>query len=321
MKKYVIRRILTMIPILLGVSLIVFILIASLPGDAVTAHVGGAGLSAEKLAQNRALLGLDKPLIVRYFVWLGNAVRGNFGISLTYKIPVAKVMGQFIWNSFLLAIVSFILQLLIAIPVGIIAAKKQYSAFDNVTAVAAFAGISLPSFFLAMILRYVFSVKLGWLPLDGMMTVGVTMNGGQKILDVIVHMILPVVTLTVIQTGSTIRYVRTSMLEVLTQDYVRTAKAKGLPEKIVIYKHALRNGMIPVVTFIGGALPSLFAGAIITETIFAWPGIGKVFYESIGQRDYLFMMGFVMLLAVLTMIGNLLSDVLYSVVDPRIRLK
>lgn len=147
------------------------------------------------------------------------------------------------------------------------------------------------------------------------------MSAGQKLLDIIRHMVLPVITLTVIQTGSTIRYVRTSMLEVLNQDYVRTARAKGLPDKVVIYKHALRNGMIPIVTFIGGALPSLFAGAIITETIFAWPGIGKVFYQSIGQRDYLFMMGFVMLLAILTMLGNLLSDVLYSVVDPRIRLK
>lgn len=321
MKKYIIRRILTMIPIMIGVSLIVFILIASLPGDSVTAHAAGGALSPEKLAQNRELLGLNKPLLVRYFIWLGNAIRGNLGISVTYKIPVSAVMGEFIWNSFLLAVVSFILQLLIAIPVGIISAKKQYSAFDNMTAVAAFAGISLPSFFLAMILRYVFSVKLGWLPLDGMISVGVTMSAGQKLLDVIRHMVLPVITLTVIQTGSTVRYVRTSMLEVLNQDYVRTAKAKGLPEKIVIYKHALRNGMIPVVTFIGGALPSLFAGAIITETIFAWPGIGKVFYQSIGQRDYLFMMGFVMLLAVLTMLGNLLSDILYSVVDPRIRLK
>lgn len=321
MKKYIIRRILMMIPILIGVSLIVFILIASLPGDAVTAHMGAGALSADKMAQNRALLGLDKPLIVRYFVWLGNAIRGNLGISITYKIPVSQVMGEFIWNSFLLAAVSFIFQLLIAIPVGIIAAKKQYSIFDNATAVAAFAGISLPSFFLAMILRYVFSAKLGWLPLDSMTTVGVTMSTGQKLLDIIRHMVLPVITLTVIQTGSTIRYVRTSMLEVLNQDYVRTARAKGLPDKVVIYKHALRNGMIPIVTFIGGALPSLFAGAIITETIFAWPGIGKVFYQSIGQRDYLFMMGFVMLLAILTMLGNLLSDVLYSVVDPRIRLK
>lgn len=161
MKKYIIRRILMMIPILIGVSLIVFILIASLPGDAVTAHMGAGALSAEKMAQNRALLGLDKPLIIRYFIWLGNAIRGNLGISITYKIPVAQVMGEFIWNSFLLAAVSFIFQLLIAIPVGIIAAKKQYSIFDNATAVAAFAGISLPSFFLAMILRYVFSAKLG----------------------------------------------------------------------------------------------------------------------------------------------------------------
>ncbi len=321
MRKYIIRRLLYMIPILLGVSLIMFLMIAAMPGDAVTAANAGGKMSAEKLAQNRALLGLDKPVIERYFIWLGNAVRGNLGISLTYQVPVTKVIGNFVWNSFLLSVVSFALELLIAIPLGVIAARKQYSTFDNVTSVIAFAGISLPSFFLAMILRYVFSVKLGWLPLDGMQTVGVEMSTGAHILDVMKHMLLPVLTLTVITAGGTMRYVRTSMLEVLNQDYIRTARAKGLPEKVVIYKHALRNGMIPIVTFIGNAIPGLFAGAIITETIFAWPGIGKVFYESIMMRDYLFMMGFNMFLAILTMLGNLLADILYSVVDPRIRLK
>ena len=157
--------------------------------------------------------------------------------------------------------------------------------------------------------------------MDGMETAGVAYTGMQHVGDVIMHMVLPVVCLTLLSVGSTTRYVRTSMLEVIRQDYVRTARAKGLPERVVIYKHALKNGMIPIVTFVGGALPSLFAGAMITETIFAWPGIGKVFLGSIGQRDYLFMMGFTMFLAVLVMVGNLLSDILYGVVDPRIRLK
>ena len=172
-----------------------------------------------------------------------------------------------------------------------------------------------------MILRHVFSVKLGVLPLDGMITAGANNTGVAYVLDVVLHMILPVVTLTVIQLGGTMRYVRTSMLEVINQDYIRTARAKGLPEKVVIYKHALKNAMIPIVTYVGGAIPGLFAGAMITETVFAWPGIGKVFLDSIGKRDYLFMMGFTMFLAVLTMLGNLLSDLLYGAVDPRIRLK
>ena len=204
---------------------------------------------------------------------------------------------------------------------GVISATKQYSIFDNTFSVVAFAGISLPSFFLAMILRHIFSVKLGVLPLDGMVTAGANNTGGAYVVDVLLHMILPVVTLTVIQLGGTMRYVRTSMLEVINQDYIRTARAKGLPEKVVIYKHALKNAMIPIVTYVGGAIPGLFAGAMITETVFAWPGIGKVFLDSIGKRDYLFMMGFTMFLAVLTMLGNLLSDLLYGAVDPRIRLK
>ena len=305
MWKYATRRVLTMIPILIGVSMVVFLLVASLPGDAVDAHAGG-NITAEKIAQNKALLGLDKPIPERYVNWASHAIRGDFGISISYKIPVTEVIGKFVWN---------------AIPIGVISATKQYSIFDNTFSVVAFAGISLPSFFLAMILRHVFSVKLGVLPLDGMITAGANNTGGAYVLDVVLHMILPVVTLTVIQLGGTMRYVRTSMLEVINQDYIRTARAKGLPEKVVIYKHALKNAMIPIVTYVGGAIPGLFAGAMITETVFAWPGIGKVFLDSIGKRDYLFMMGFTMFLAVLTMLGNLLSDLLYGAVDPRIRLK
>ena len=294
MWKYATRRVLTMIPILIGVSMVVFLLVASLPGDAVDAHAGG-NITAEKIAQNKALLGLDKPIPERYVNWASHAIRGDFGISISYKIPVTEVIGKFVWNSFLVAAVAFILQLLIAIPIGVISATKQYSIFDNT-----FSGV---------------------LPLDGMITAGANNTGGAYVLDVVLHMILPVVTLTVIQLGGTMRYVRTSMLEVINQDYIRTARAKGLPEKVVIYKHALKNAMIPIVTYVGGAIPGLFAGAMITETVFAWPGIGKVFLDSIGKRDYLFMMGFTMFLAVLTMLGNLLSDLLYGAVDPRIRLK
>lgn len=230
MWKYATRRVLTMIPILIGVSMVVFLLVASLPGDAVDAHAGG-NITAEKIAQNKALLGLDKPIPERYVNWASHAIRGDFGISISYKIPVTEVIGKFVWNSFLVAAVAFILQLLIAVPIGVISATKQYSIFDNTFSVVAFAGISLPSFFLAMILRHIFSVKLGVLPLDGMVTAGANNTGGAYVVDVLLHMILPVVTLTVIQLGGTMRYVRTSMLEVINQDYIRTARAKGLPEK------------------------------------------------------------------------------------------
>ena len=320
MLKYALRRIITMLPILIGVSMVVFFLVASLPGDAVDAHMNG-NITAEKIAQNKALLGLDKPIPERYINWISHAIKGDFGISISYKIPVTEVIGKFVWNSFLVALVAFVLELIIAIPIGVVSATKQYSIFDNTFSVLSFAGISLPSFFLAMVLRHIFSVKLGVLPLDGMVTAGANNVGVDHIVDIIRHMILPVVTLTAIQIGSTMRYVRTSMLEVINQDYIRTARAKGLPEKIVIYKHALKNAMIPIVTFVGGAIPGLFAGAMITETVFAWPGIGKVFLDSIAKRDYLFMMGFAMFLSVLTMLGNLISDLLYGAVDPRIRLK
>lgn len=310
-----------MIPILLGVSIIVFLLIACIPGDAIDATFGQSRLSAEKIAEMKAMLGLDQPTWLRYVNWLKNALQGNLGISTQYNISVITVIQKFIWNSFLLALVSFILEMAIAIPIGVLSATKVHSAFDVIFTVVAFAGISLPSFFLALLLQKGFAVDAGILPLSGMHSVGVSMNSGQYILDTVKHMALPVISLTVMQIGSTMRYVRTSMLEVINQDYIRTARSKGLPERIVIYRHALKNAAIPIVTFIGNALPGLFSGAMITETIFGWPGIGKIFLDSISQRDYMFMMGYVMLLALLTMLGNLLSDILYSVADPRIRLK
>lgn len=321
MKQYTIRRLLLMIPILLGVSIIVFMLIASIPGDAIDAAFGTSRLSAEKIAEIKAQNGFDQPVVQRYFTWLGNALHGNFGYSFQYNEPVAQVIHTFIWNSFWLALIAFILEMAIAIPVGVLSATKVHSTFDVIFTVVAFAGISLPSFFLALLLQKVFAVDLQVLPLDGMQTVGLDLSGGARIGDIAKHMILPVICLTMMQIGGTMRYVRTSMLEVINQDYIRTAKSKGLPERVVIYRHALKNAAIPIVTFIGNALPSLFSGALITETIFAWPGIGKIFLASISKRDYMFMMGYIMLLALLTMLGNLLADILYSVADPRIRLK
>ncbi|MVB13118.1 Dipeptide transport system permease protein DppB [Caprobacter fermentans] len=321
MKTYVTRRLLILIPILIGVSIIVFLLIASIPGDAIDAKFGASRLPAEKIAEMKALLGLNQPVGVRYLNWLKNALHGNLGISTQYNLPVATVIHDFIWNSFLLAIVSFVLELLIAIPVGVLSATKIHSFFDNLFTVLAFAGISLPSFFLALLLQKGFAVDWKMLPMDGMHTVGVTLAGGAYLMDILSHMILPVICLTTISVGGAMRFVRTSMLDVINQDYIRTARSKGLPERIVIYRHALKNAAIPIITYIGNSLPGLFSGALITETVFAWPGIGKIFLESIAKRDYLFMMGYVMLVALLTMLGNLLADILYSVADPRIRLK
>lgn len=321
MRQYVTRRLLLMIPILIGVSILVFLLIASIPGDAIDAQFGRSHLSLQKIAEMKAQLGLNQPIGTRYFQWLRNALGGNLGYSTQYNQPVATVINTYIWNSFYLAMVSFVLSMAIAIPVGVLSATKVHSAFDVIFTVVAFAGISLPSFFIDMLLQKVFAVDLGVMPLSGMQSAGVAMTPVQSMFDFLQHMALPVIGLTLMSIGGTMRYVRTSMLEVIHQDYIRTARSKGLPEKIVIYRHALKNAAIPIVTFLGGALPGLFSGAMITESIFAWPGIGNIFLSSISQRDYPFMMGYIMLLALLTMLGNLLSDILYSVANPRIRLK
>lgn len=320
MMQYTVKRILKMIPILIIISAIIFGIISMAPGDFVDGKAN-PNMSTEKVEQLKEIYGLDKPLPIRYINWLKNVVKGNFGDSLRYKQPVTQVINEHIWNSFLLAVISFVLCLIIAIPIGIISATRQYSMFDKTFTLLSFIGISLPSFFVALVSIKIFSLDLGLFPIGGMTTAGSKATGLSNFMDIAKHMLLPVVSLTIIQFGSLVRYVRTSMLEVIKQDYIRTARAKGLKEKVVIYKHALRNGLIPIITFVGMTIPSLFAGAIITETIFVWPGIGRIGYEAILNRDYTLLMGFNMFMALMTLIGNLLSDILYAVVDPRIKLK
>lgn len=320
MMQYTVKRILKMIPILIIISAIIFGIISMAPGDFVDGKAN-PNMSTEKVEQLKEIYGLDKPLPIRYINWLKNVVKGNFGDSLRYKQPVTQVINEHIWNSFLLAVISFVLCLIIAIPIGIISATRQYSMFDKTFTLLSFIGISLPSFFVALVSIKIFSLDLGLFPIGGMTTAGSKATGISNFMDIAKHMLLPVVSLTIIQFGSLVRYVRTSMLEVIKQDYIRTARAKGLKEKVVIYKHALRNGLIPIITFVGMTIPSLFAGAIITETIFVWPGIGRIGYEAILTRDYTLLMGFNMFMALMTLLGNLLSDILYAVVDPRIKLK
>ena len=278
-------------------------------------------MTVEKLEQLEAVYGFDKPFGERYVNWLKKAVKGDFDESLKLRQPVSEIIKDYAWNSFVLAGTAFLLSILIAIPLGIVCATKQYSLADKATTILTFVSISLPSFLLGLMLINAFSLKIKLFPIGGMTTAGSNLTGVGYYKDVLIHMVLPVVSLTILQAGSLIRYVRTAMLEVINQDYIRTARAKGLKEKVVIYKHALRNGLIPVITYIGMSLPGLFAGALITETIFVWPGIGRIGYEAILNRDYTLLMGFNMFMAVLTLMGNLLSDILYAVVDPRIKLK
>lgn len=318
---YSLRKILKIIPLLFILSALLFFIMDFIPGDFVEKKAATSNMSAEKVANLKEIYGLDKPVTYRYGKWLKNALHGDFDNSLKYQKPVTEVLGDYVWNSFILAALSFVLTLLIAIPIGVISAVKQYSFFDKAATVLTFIGNSFPSFFLAIILMKIFAIDLNILPISNMKTVGSNLTGFKNILDIMKHLILPGLTLTIISLGSYIRYIRTSMLEVLQQDYIRTARAKGLKEKVVIYRHALRNGLIPIVTFIGIHIPSLFAGAILTETVFSWPGIGKVAYDAIGNIDYTLLMGFNLFIGLLTILGNILSDVLYRVVDPRIKFK
>jgi len=281
----------------------------------------GAKPYHEWLAQLNAQYGLDVNIVTGYFVQLKNLITFNFGDSWKFTVPVLEKFSDVIWVSFIMGAISLVLELIIAIPLGIIAATKQYSKTDYTITAAALVGISLPTFFFATLLKLVFSVKLGWFDLFGLVSRDhQTMDAMGQFLDKAHHLVLPIVTLVVISIGSLMRYTRTNMLEVLNADYIRTARAKGLSEKKVVYHHAFRNTLIPLVTIVGGSLPGLFSGALITETLYMIPGIGYTSYQAMTAGDIPFSMFYLTFMAIMTLLGNLISDVLYAVVDPRVRL-
>ena len=314
MGKYILKRILIAIPVLIGITLIDYAImcLAGSPLEMLKGpRISDAALQAKEIAA-----GLDKPLIVQYFVWLWQLMQGNLGYSMKSYEPVSAMIGSHIGPTLLLMGASLILSLLIAVPAGIYSAVKQYSKGDYAVVTASFIGSSIPSFFLALILIYIFTVKLGVLPSSGMNTLG--MDGGVP--DTIRHMILPVIVLAVSLAGSNIRYIRSSFLEILQQDYLRTAKAKGIGYKRVIWKHAMRNALLPIVTVIGMQIPMLFGGAVIIEQVFSWPGLGLMTMTAIMGRDYPVIMGVCLLAAVVVLISNLITDILYALVDPTIQL-
>lgn len=317
MSTYLTKRMLYMLIILFAASLLIFCLYALTPGDFIT---GNIKLTAERKAELREIYGLNKPVLERYGTWMNNAFHGDFGYSLAQQKPVLQLFGDYIWNSFLLAAVSTFLTWLIAVIIGVISAYKQYSWFDTLVMVAIFAAMSLPSFFIGLFLIKILAVDLKWLPPGGMMTTGSNATGFAYFKEVVHHMTLPVIVMTLLGLGSLTRYFRSNMIDVLKQDYIRTARAKGLKERKVLFTHALRNALLPAITLVGFELPALFGGSIIIEQIFNWPGIGQLYMKSFGLRDYPLLMGFTMFLAILTVIGTLLSDILYRVADPRVRL-
>ena len=328
MLKYTLKRVLYSALILFFVMFLIYVLMYNMPMGYIETKArylstGPAATEsyAEWLADLNAQYGMNQGVVMGYITWLKSALAGNWGDSWSWTIPVTQEFHNTVWYSFILGLVSFIFEIIIAIPLGITAAKKQYSFTDYFATVVSMVCISMPTFFLATLLKYIFSVKLGWFDLTGMQGRNyMNLSEFGKFLDVAKHFVLPAVTLTIINIGSLMRYTRTNMLEVLNADYIRTARAKGVPEKRVINYHAFRNTLIPLVTTLGGSLPSLFAGALITETLFSIRGIGYASYQSMTQGDIPFIMFYLAFISILTLLGNLISDLLYGLVDPRVRL-
>ena len=326
-RKYIAKRIFLSVIILFFVAFCIYALMRSLPTSYIEALARqksmqpGSKSFEEWMIQLTAMYNMDKGMVPGYFAWIGSMFRGDFGDSWYWTVPVVEKFNDTVWLSFVMGAIAFVLELVIAIPLGVLAATKQYSKSDYAISIIALAGISLPTFFFASLLKLVFSVKLQWFDLFGLVGRNYdNLTAMGQLLDKAEHLIMPITTLVVVSMGSLMRYTRTNMLEELNADYVRTARAKGLSESKVIYNHAFRNTMIPLVTLIGGSLPGLFSGALITETLFAIPGIGYTSYHSMIAGDIPFSMFYLVFMSVLTLMGNLISDILYAVVDPRVRI-
>ena len=327
MRKYIIKRLLISVVILIFVTFIIYVLMRSLPTSFLETVARQKSMQPnsksfeEWMEQLRATYGMDKGIILGFISWCGRAIRGDFGDSWKWTVPVTEKFKDAVWISFIMGLISFFFEIIIAIPLGIVAATKQYSKTDNIITVVAMACYSLPTFFFASLLKLVFCVKLGWFDLGGLIGRNYEyLSASGQFLDRAHHLVLPIITLVVISIGGLMRYTRTNMLEVLKADYIRTARAKGLSERKVIYHHAFRNTLIPLVTILGGSLPGLFSGALITETLFSIPGIGFVSYQSMVAGDIPFSMFYLVFLSILTLLGNLITDILYAVVDPRVRI-
>jgi len=316
MSRYFVARAVQTVLTLLLMSLVVYLLIGLMPGDPIDMMISGdPTMTSQDAARLRAAYGLDKPLFERYLAWLLQALQGNFGYSRSFGQPVLTVLWPRLLNTLLLAGIAFAISVAIALPLGMWAAAHPRSRADYLINLLCFGGISAPPFWLALLLITLFSVKLGWLPAGSRFTVG---DG--SFLDFLHHLIAPSLVLALVTIAIWSRYMRAAMLEVINQDFVRTARAKGLPERVILTRHTIRNAMLPMITIAGLQLPTLLSGALVTETVFTWPGMGRLFLDSISYRDYPTVMGILMCSALLVLLGNLLADLCYAVADPRIRL-
>jgi peptide/nickel transport system permease protein len=322
MARYALRRVLQAIPIIFILSILLFAMVRAAPGGPLSTAYRNPNVTKEQIEILKKQLGLDRPLPVQYVSWLGDMMRGDMGESIKFRRPVSEMIAERIPNTLILVGVSFLITLIIALPVGILSARKPYSLFDYTATTLTFIGQSVPVYWLGLALILVFYVAIvnpstgkPLFPAGGMRTIG----GENNLLDLAWHLVLPVTALSASWAAWYSRFLRSSLLDVLHEDYVRTARAKGASDRMVYYKHALRNAVLPLVTLIGLDLPSLFAGALFIETIFAWPGMGRLFWDAARGRDYPVLLAVVMIDAVIIIFCNILADLFYGILDPRVK--
>lgn len=322
MRRYILRRIPQIIPLIFFAIIVNFTLMHLAPGSPIDYLIGGGEVVPQEYIDKLTKeFGLDKPLYEQLIIYIINVFRGNLGISYRYRAPVLQVIMERVPNTLLLMTTSILFAFILGVFLGVTSSKRPYSLIDNLASSVSILGYSMPTFWLGMILIIVFAVKLRWLPSLGMYSLGARLTGWAAFIDTIRHMILPVITLGTVYLAIYTRLTRASMLEELHKDYITTAWAKGLEEKMVYYKHAFRNAMIPVVTILGLNLGLMLMGATLTESIFSWPGLGRLVYDSIITRDYPVLMGIFIIVSITVVLANFIVDILYAILDPRIRYK
>ena len=325
--RYLLKRFVYIVFVFFIISILMFAIYKSMPGDPVDIMLGDSKTTMKPDAYQAlydktvASLGLDKPLPVQYVAWMGNMLTGNFGYSTQYKQEVINIIGAPMANTVLLNVLTMIVVFLIAVPLGIVTAVRKNGVFDKTVQVLTIVGYSLPQFIVALLAIFLLAVKFPIFPISGVKTAGLDATGLSAFLDMAWHMVLPVLVMAVSGIGGITRYVRAAMIDVLRMDYIKTARAKGLREKVVIYVHAFRNALIPIVTITTSWIISLFGGSIVIESVFLWPGLGKMLIDGLLQRDFSVVLTMQMFYVVLSLAGNVLMDIAYTIVDPRVRLE
>ncbi len=330
MIRFILKRVAHAVPLLVAITLVIFILVDAMPGNELTAYLGSFPEDAprpsqEQIRQMMEVLQYNRPWHQRYFQWLGDALQGDFGTSLHYRRPVSDIVGTLIWRTFFLNLIALIMTFIIAIPIGVRTASRKGGIIDQFFTLAGLILVSVPSFFIGIYLMRLLAVNVSWIPPTGMRSIiGIVKGYPSKtaeLLDIARHTLLPALTLTLVGFGSVARFVRNAVVDVINQDYIRTAKSKGLSQRIVLYRHAFRNALVPVISLLGVMIPSLFVGNIFVEAVFNWPGIGLEFIESVYRRDAAMISFIILFFSVATILGNLVADILYGVVDPRIHVE